>query len=326
MAQQNTNRQLTVWLTHTQVPCWHFSEADRTRLQEQLPEYHVVVCADCASFLEQLPGTNIAVAWTFDQEWFARAPNLELLATPAAGRDYFSVTPPDGVRLHYGSFHGELMAETVLAMILGVFRGVLDTARLTQHDPWPRERLAAVMQPLRGTHMVILGFGSIGTWVGRLAKPFGVRISGVKRTTGHAPDYFDDNDRIVLADELDSLLPDADVLVACLPGNTGTDHILDRSRLARLPRRAVIVNIGRGNAIDEQALAAALHERRIRAACLDVFPREPLPDDSPLRSCPNVLLMPHAAAIAPNYMALFIDEFVRCMRDAAPGASAEETP
>ena len=85
----------------------------------------------------------------------------------------------------------------------------------------------------------------------------------------------------------------------------------DAEALAAIPRSAVLVNVGRGNAIDETALAERLEERRLAAAYLDVYRQEPLPDDSPLRTCGNALLMPHASAIAPNYLDLFVEEFIR---------------
>ncbi len=157
---------------------------------------------------------------------------------------------------------------------------------------------------------MILGFGNIGRWVGRLAKPFGVRITGVRKNPGRPPEYFEAEDTQLPAERLDDVLPRADHLVLTLPGGSGTRHLIDARRLSLLPAPAVIYNVGRGSAIDEPALVAALKSGSIAGAALDVYEKEPLAADSPLRDLPNALLLPHAAAISPNYMDLFIDEFV----------------
>jgi phosphoglycerate dehydrogenase-like enzyme len=183
---------------------------------------------------------------------------------------------------------------------------------------WPRRELCEVMTPLRGTHLVIVGFGNVGRWIGRLAKPFGVRITGIRKNacpfedspyldTGSG-DFSASADSVLPVSLLDSVLPHADHLVLALPGGAQTDRLMDARRLALLPARAAIYNVGRGNAIDEPALVDALQRRKIAAAYLDVFAREPLPEESSLRSCPNTLLLPHVSAVGPNYLDLFIDE------------------
>jgi len=166
------------------------------------------------------------------------------------------------------------------------------------------------MTTLRGASITVLGFGNIGGWIGRLAKPFGVRVTGVGRRVPDRPDWFDDDDRAVSVDGLDAALPTTAYLVAPLPGPPEPDRILDARRLALLPPHAVVVNVGRGNAIDEAALVDALRDGMIDAACLDVFEQEPLPADSPLRALPNAFLMPHASAVAPSYLDRFVDEFI----------------
>jgi len=302
---------LTVWLTHRSVPCWQLTPEQAARLERELPGVAVTCCADEAAFLAALPAAEVAVVWRFDAAWLARAPRLRRLATPAAGRDYFQLPPTAGVAVSYGRFHGELMAETVLGMMLAGARGILEAQRRQlQGEAWPRAALGGQMRPLRGSHLVVLGFGAIGQWVGRLAGPFGVRITGIRRSAMPRPEWFAAEDRVATPEQLDALLPTADHLVLTLPGDTGTDGLLDERRLRLLPPRARVYNVGRGNAIDEAALAAALREGRLAGAGLDVFQTEPLAADSPLRRAPNVLLMPHVSAVAPNYLDLFLDEFI----------------
>jgi phosphoglycerate dehydrogenase-like enzyme len=256
----------------------------------------------------------VALVWSFEKDWLMRAQKLEWIFTPAAGRDYFQVDPGPGLDIDYGTFHGEIMAETVVAMMLDHCRRLVETARLQSERPWPRRDLAPRLRALRGARVTIVGFGHIGQWIGRLAKPFGVRLTGVKRQPVPSPDYFGPGDRIVARNSMDSSLPATDFLILSLPRSDETDHLFDERRLGRLPPRAVVINVGRGNAIDETALARKLERREIAAAYLDVYETEPLPESSPLRRCPNTFLMPHASAIASNYLDLFVAEFIRKYR------------
>jgi D-2-hydroxyacid dehydrogenase (NADP+) len=299
---------ITVWLNSAEVACWDFSAENLKYLQYKIPEAEITVCYSEAEFIEALPRTEIALTWNFRQAWFDIADSLHWIYTPAAGRDYFSITPPEHIKVSHGSFHGELIAETVMAMVLASCRGIITAARSI--EPWCKAELSQTMRPLRGAHLTIIGFGAIGEWIGRLAKPFGVKITGIKRQLSPAPDYFAGADSIVTVDKLNEILPTTDHLVLVLPRNRESELIINRQRLALLPSRAVVYNVGRGHAIDEAALAEALVNGELAGACLDVFATEPLPADSLLRAAPNMLITPHSSAISPNYLTLFIDEFV----------------
>ena len=100
-------------------------------------------------------------------------------------------------------------------------------------------------------------------------------------------------------------------LLCFLPSGPETDRLLDARRLALLNPSAFLCNFGRGNLVDETALAAALRAGRLGGALLDVFAEEPLPADSPLRSAPRCWLLPHASAFAPDYLDLYFEEFSR---------------
>ena len=301
---------IAVFLTHPEVEGWNFRQRHADLLLAAFPDATVSIAADEAQFVQHLADADVVLTWRFRQEWFAHAPRLRLLVTPAAGRDFLdNIVPPDNVLVRFSAFHGELMAETAVGMILGVLRGVLPAQALQNGaDPWSRRELAARMRPLRGAHVMLAGFGNIGRWCGKLLKPFGVRLTGVARRRFDRPEFFDEADRIIPAAAVNAELPGVDALLLCLPGGGETDNWLGAQRIALLPAHALVVNIGRGNALDEQALIAALRADRLGAACLDVFRLEPLPADSPLRTCPRCYLMPHASAIAPNYLDLFVRE------------------
>ena len=301
---------IAVWLTHQDIACWRFSDAHRDKLAAALPGVDVAVCADPEAFVAALADARVALVWGFRQEWLAHAPELEWIVTPAAGRDYFDIEPRAGLTVENSSFHGQLMAETVVGMMLAQCRGLVRAHAMQPTDPWPRARIAPHMRTLRGAHVVVLGFGHIGEWIAQLAKPLGARITGIRRHAQPAPAYFGPADRVRTQEALDEVLPAADHLALALPRAPETDHILSARRIGLLPRHAYVYNVGRGNAIDEAALAEALNRGRLAGACLDVFEQEPLPEDAPIRTAANALLLPHASAIAPQYLDLFLDEFI----------------
>ena len=293
------------------IPFFAIKDRHLARLRATYPAAEVSWCRDEASFLEALPCADVAVTWAFRQEWFNHAPRLRRIATPAAGRDFFPITPPASVQVRHGTFHGPIMAETLLGMMLAFNRGLYDAYRdQLAGGLWPRDQLYH-LRLLAGSHAVILGFGHVGIACGQLLKAFQVRVTGVKRTPISLPDGFGPEDRVVTMERLDEVLAEADHLILVLPNDTGTDRLIDAARLARLPQHAVIYNLGRGNCIDETALAEALQTRRLRGACLDVFAQEPLTAASPLAgNLPGLYRLPHASAFAEIYMDRFVDEVV----------------
>ncbi|MBO4512644.1 MAG: hypothetical protein J5746_07735 [Victivallales bacterium] len=293
---------IAVFLQHDVVPSWQISDRQAQRLRDSLPGVAVNVCRSEAAFLEALPQADCTMVWRFKQEWLERASRLKLLSTPAAGRDYFKITPPAGLRMMYGQFHGILISETVLGFLLGMCRGILPAVTQLAKEEWPRPQLAAEMRPLRGSTVTILGYGNIGRHIEKLLLPLGVNVIGVRHRAGQG---------CVGLEELDSVLPKTDHLVIALPGTDENRHFVDKAMLAKLPRHATVVNIGRGMVLDQEALVDALEQGKLSAACLDVFEEEPLPMETRLRCCQRLWRMPHASAISPDYLDLYIDDFLR---------------
>ncbi|MCQ2390766.1 MAG: hypothetical protein MJ240_05030 [Kiritimatiellae bacterium] len=249
------------------------------------------------AFLKSLPEATHAVVWEFKKEWFALAPALKVLATPGAGRELLPTDaelPPGVIRVN-GAFHGKIMAETVLAFVFAHARGLYAAEAFQRRGVlWARAEMSPFCSLVAGTHAVILGYGKIGHEIGWRLEALGVKVTGIRRRN--------------FAD-LKSACRTADWLIMALPSDTGTDDLVDASVLRCLPRRAVLINVGRGNSVDETALARALRARKLAAAYLDVFKDEPLDASSPLAGdVPNLHRMPHASAFAPEYMPLFFVE------------------
>lgn len=197
--------------------------------------------------------------------------------------------------------HAVPMAETVIAMVLHFARG-LDLAIGAQREArWEKESFERADTPVRelgDATLGILGFGGVGREIAHRATALGMRVIAHKRRPAEAAPGVE----IVLGEEgLDELLGRSDYVAVTLPETDLTRHLLNAERIARMKPGALLLNVGRGRVVDEEALVAALREGRLRGAGLDVFEREPLPADSPLWSLPNVLVLPHVSATSPHF-------------------------
>jgi phosphoglycerate dehydrogenase-like enzyme len=229
--------------------------------------------------------------------------NLRWVATLAAGPDaILGAGFDDAVMLTSGvSLHTAPVTEHTLALLLGVARRLPDLRDAQSARHWssdlggiqPRFDRSA-FRSLIGAHVVIWGFGHIGQRLAGLLMALEARVTGVARSAGERGGV-----PVVAAMDVDALLPQADALVMILPSLPSTRKALDAERLALLPRHAWLVNVGRGDTVDEAALARALADGTIAGAALDVFETEPLPATSPLWRMPNVLISPHAAGGRP---------------------------
>jgi phosphoglycerate dehydrogenase-like enzyme len=151
---------------------------------------------------------------------------------------------------------------------------------------------------LRGSTVLVVGLGSIGREVARLAKAFGMNVVSVRRAQGN----------------LDELLPQADSIVVTLPLTDETHGLIDRDRIARMRPGAIFVNVGRGGVVDEEALADALASGQLRGAALDVFAEEPLPQESPLWALENVIISPHTSALSRHENERIVELFADNLR------------
>lgn len=197
---------------------------------------------------------------------------------------------PDVLLTNSAGAYGVTIAEHILMVTLMLLRGMMPLQEAVRRREWPRpDSVGAIC----GSRITVLGTGDIGTSFARRAKAMETKsICGVRRTLKAADPAFD---RVVTAAELDTVLPQTDILVLALPATGETNGILSRERIALLPPQAIVVNVGRGSAVDQEALAQALDEGRIAGAALDVFVPEPLPQDSPLWETKNLLITPHVA-------------------------------
>lgn len=182
------------------------------------------------------------------------------------------------------------MASAALALVLALSHRLLERDAVVRAGGWQEGRFGIVGLGLTGRTLGVIGFGTIGRELVRLAAPHGMR------TLVAAPHLSprDAAEAGVEAVELETLLAESDVVVVCCRLTPETHHLLDASRLARMKPTALLVNVARGAIVDEKALAEALRDGRLAGAGLDVFEREPVDPASPLLGLGNVVVAPHA--------------------------------
>lgn len=198
------------------------------------------------------------------------------------------------------------IAQTAIAGLLMLARGFPDWLEAQRAREWRTH--AEEPDDLAGQVLVVFGLGAIGGEIARLAKALGMRVIGVRRRPRTEADPVDE---MVGPDDLDVVLPSAQWLALAAPLTEATRRMIDARRLGLLPRGARILNVGRGELIDEAAMVRALESGQLGGAYLDVFEVEPLPPESPLWVMKNVIVTPHNSAASTGNHPRSWEYFVR---------------
>ncbi|MEJ2359358.1 MAG: D-2-hydroxyacid dehydrogenase [Deinococcales bacterium] len=284
------------------------------RLRAAAPAYELLVTRDRDEVRARAADIEIIIGFP-PRELLTAMPNLKWFQQWAAGADWLRRHPElaeaDFTLTSAVGIHAVQIGEHVFATLLALARE-LPAAVLAQRERRWRGFDRARPFELFDKDLLVLGVGAIGGRVAELGKAFGMRVTGLRRNPSKAAEGVD---RMVGPDALDEVLPEADVVVLTVPLTDETRDLLSAERIGRMKPGAVLVNIGRGGTVDEQALAAALADGRLRGAALDVFETEPLPPGSPLWGLPNLLVTSHYAGATPRYgeraMALALDNLQR---------------
>jgi phosphoglycerate dehydrogenase-like enzyme len=222
---------------------------------------------------------------------------VEELLRPGARSDYILT----GVKGVFGPF----MSEYVVGYLLALERHFFTAYRNQRDRTWRR----LPYKSLRGRLIGICGLGSIGRHLARTANHFGLRVWGYKRTAETVPEA----ERVFTGSEFDEFLSQPDFIVNTLPSTPATIRLFGEAAFRAMKTTAVLINIGRGDAVVEEALVRALQQGLIGGAVLDVFEQEPLPEDSPLWTLPHVVVTPHNSGFSfpDEIVALFAENFRR---------------
>jgi len=203
---------------------------------------------------------------------------------------------------------GPLMAEYVFAYLLAHERQLLAHQQAQQQQRWRAQRCGT----LQGKSLGLLGLGSIGAHLANAARLFGMQVLGCSRTLPAAGLV----DSHYLPEQLAEMAAEVDYLVCTLPSTTQTRNLIGAPVLAAMRSSALLMNAGRGDLIDDSALVDALVHGQIAAAVLDVFRQEPLPQNHPFWTTPNLIITSHTAApsFPTNIAPIFIDNLRRFQR------------
>ncbi len=187
------------------------------------------------------------------------------------------------------SGYGVTIAEHVVMVTVMLLRRMPEYEAVVRQHSWSRQ---LPIRSIRDNEFTILGTGNIGTNVAQRLRGMGAaKITGLSRSGRPSADF----DQVLPISRLDEVLPETKILVMALPSTPETENILSRERIALLPPEAYVINVGRGTALDQDALTEALNSRRLAGAALDVMVPEPLPPDHPLWNARNLILTPHVS-------------------------------
>lgn len=200
--------------------------------------------------------------------------------------------------------HGLTLAEFAMMGVLNGFKRTAEMAADQAAKHWPELRTPTRL--VSGSNVVITGLGEIGMATARLAGAMGMNVSGTKRTI----EPVDGVDTVTDTAGLPGLLANADALINTLPGTPYTEKLINAEVFAAMKPGTVVVNVGRGTVIDEDALLAALDNGQVSYACLDVFAVEPLPASSALWGHPRVMVSPHTSALSVAENRLIAERFI----------------
>ena len=299
------------------APAW-FGE----RLLREFPQIEIVHLPDYKRVDEEITDAEIVIAWSIRPEQIAAARKLRWIHSPAAAVHQLmfpEIVNSEILVTNAREIHGPVVAEHVIALIFALAKKIPGSVRLQEKHVWGQQILWDELPRIRevaGATLGMVGLGSIGRPVVKNAKALGMRVIAVRE---HPEKGSEGADAVFGPAQIDEIFRQADYIVLAAPVTAGTKAIANAKRLALMKPDACLINVGRGQLVDESALAIALQEKKIGGAALDVFPKEPLATDSPLWGIPNLLITPHTAALTEKlwerHYGLFSENLRRYLND-----------
>ena len=296
------------------------AEIYRDRLRAEFPALQFVLAHGLSALPQDLSDIDVLISFGIElkDDFFRDARQLKWVQCLATGIDHLLRLPsvkPEVLLTSGRGIHGAPMRETVVYLMMGVSRGVARLVDDQRAHVWDRQ----FWNLFYGKTAVIVGVGVVGIAIGRLLKAFGMHVVGLTRT----PRAVDGFDEVMPTAQLQEAARRADFLINILPANADNALLFDRAVFAAMKPTAYYISAGRGQTVDEAALIAALRERRIAGAGLDVFQTEPLPADSPFWDLPNVFITPHLGGYTSEYEDLIMPLVIENMRAFLAGRPSE---
>jgi phosphoglycerate dehydrogenase-like enzyme len=292
-------RKLLIFVQHSfdlwTVPDW-FAE----RLRCEFPQFNVVHLPDYKRVSDEIIDAEIAITWSIRPEQFKTATKLRWIHSPAVAVHpliFPELVESAVVLTNAREVHGPVVAEHVIALIFALAKKIPDAVRLQRNHEWGQQSLWDEVPRVRevaGATLGLIGLGAIGRAVAQSAKALGMRVIAAR---AHPEKGSAGVDQIFGAGQADEIFRQSDYVVLAAPVTESTHAIANSERIALMKSDACLINVGRGQLLDESALVSALREKKIGGAALDVFSTEPLPVDSPHWDEPQILITPHTAGL-----------------------------
>lgn len=276
-----------------------FGKRHIEKIKQVVPDDFEVVFTDAKSWDNVLKEAEVVVGQPpveYLQSSDIDCPHLKFIQMTWAGTDIYTRStlpfPKDKIMLANGSgAYGMIMSQFVVGMILSTLLNFKQYYRQQDKELWQRD---GRIQSLEHAKVLIFGAGNIGTAVAKRLTGFDTYTIGVCRNVDAKRKYFDE---LCTLEDAEKYLPEADIVVGCIPNSDETNNYLNSDRLSMMKNTAVIVNVGRGNFIDCMALDRMLRDGKLFGAALDVTNPEPLPKGHPLWDNPYCMITPHASGV-----------------------------
>lgn len=312
MIKDKKQKNVAVLALKSPVRAIDFPEDAVSSLAARFPdvEFHLVLFNP--EKVDYLAEADILYSYTITPQLLAGAPKLKWFHSVVTGPDTYSfpelirrkvkVTSPRGV-------YSVPMVETILGLMLSLTRKIRDCVLLQSNRRWASDDIYNSLPAageLFGSTVAIIGLGGIGSELAKRCKSLGMKVTGIVPTEREKPSFVDE---MVLTDSLNGAMSRADYLVLACPLTKKTRGIIGRNEIKKIKKTAYLINVARGELIDEKALADALKSGTIGGAACDVFSTEPLPSDHPFYSAPNMIVMPHVSGWSSRFWERAVERF-----------------
>lgn len=268
----------------------NLQDYNKEQIEKNFPDIKFIYCT--SSELTQKIADDCDVIIGTPTNVNLNRPDLKALLLNSAGSDIYvkeGVLHKNTILTNASGSYGIAIAEHTIGMIISLNKGFKSFFNNMNKGIWQKN---LYNKELYNSNVLIVGLGDLGYEIAKRLKAFHCHIIGVKRRISTVPESIDE---IYMIESLNDLLPKADYVILCLPHSKETYHIINKEKLLLMKKDAVIVNVGRGSAINTEDLIDVLNSNHLFGAALDVLEEEPLNKDNPLWYMDNVIITPHAS-------------------------------
>ncbi len=297
---------------------WTVGDDELAAARTRFPQVEFVRVTDDDALPAALADADVFFGFHYPPELFASASRLRWIHSAAAGVEanlFPAMATSDVLLTNAAGLHAVNIPEHAIALVCALARNLHTAQRLKAERRWDRYAAIAAgggFRQLAGSHLAVLGAGAIGLGVARLGRGLGMQVRVLRRRPELA---VEGAEAVVGPERLHELLGWADFVVVAAPLTAETHHLIDAAALAAMRSSAHLVNVGRGEIVDDAALVEALRGGAIAGAGLDVFSEEPLPPESPYWTLDGVIVTPHVSGYLPDFFArafgIFLDNLAR---------------